>query len=116
MQDVDRDPLEYANWRDTGCDLHPSCLECPLPRCIEEQFRGRQRQKMEERAVAMQGLASAGSTVREIAAAYYVSERTVQRELHRKVALKKKAGSVEGLQALQTKNKPLPLRERWKEC
>lgn len=84
MQELDRDPLEYANWRDTGCDLHPCCLECPLPRCIEEQSRGRQRQKMEVRAADMQALASAGSTVREIAAVYSVSERTVQRELHRR--------------------------------
>jgi len=109
MQELDRDPLEYANWRDTGCDLHPSCLQCPLPRCIEEQSRGRQRQKMEKRAAAMQALASAGSTVREIAAVYSVSERTVQRELHR-------GGKIGEGQPSQRKKLPLPSRERWKEC
>ncbi len=24
---------EYANYRDTGCDLAPSCLSCPFVRC-----------------------------------------------------------------------------------
>jgi hypothetical protein len=24
--------LEDANWRDTGCELFPSCLDCPRER------------------------------------------------------------------------------------
>ena len=28
------DPLEYTHFKDTGCALHPACLECPLPVCI----------------------------------------------------------------------------------
>ena len=24
---------EYANYKDTGCDLAPSCLSCPFARC-----------------------------------------------------------------------------------
>jgi hypothetical protein len=24
---------EHADYRDTGCELSPSCLRCPLPRC-----------------------------------------------------------------------------------
>ena len=24
---------EFATYRDDGCDLHPSCLSCPLPAC-----------------------------------------------------------------------------------
>ncbi len=24
---------EYANYKDTGCDLAPSCLSCPFVRC-----------------------------------------------------------------------------------
>ncbi len=24
---------EYANYKDTGCDLAPSCLRCPFARC-----------------------------------------------------------------------------------
>jgi hypothetical protein len=31
---------EYCRYRDEGCRLAPSCLECPFPSCIEEQFRG----------------------------------------------------------------------------
>ena len=88
MWDLDGDPEEYANWRDTGCELHSSCLECPLPHCIEERPRGRQKRWLESRAEGMQSLAAAGHTVREIAAVYEVSRRTVQRELHRKVKTK----------------------------
>jgi hypothetical protein len=24
---------EFTHYRDEGCDLYPSCLTCPLPRC-----------------------------------------------------------------------------------
>ena len=27
-------PPEYCHYRDEGCDLADSCLNCPLPRCI----------------------------------------------------------------------------------
>ena len=40
------DVVEYANWKDGGCDLHPACLECPLPKCIEEEPRGRQKRRL----------------------------------------------------------------------
>ena len=31
---VRRDMLpDYADYRDTGCDLAPSCLRCPMRRC-----------------------------------------------------------------------------------
>ena len=84
MHDIHGDPLEYANWKDGGCDLHPACLECPLPHCIEEQPRGRQKQRMDLRSADMLVLRDRGLAVREIAAAYSVSVRTVQRSLMRK--------------------------------
>jgi len=77
------DAVEYANWKDTGCDLSPACLECPLPRCIEEEPRGRQRRRLGHRAEAMKELRTQGKDTREIAAAFRVSERTVQRALSR---------------------------------
>jgi len=79
------DPLEYVNWKDAGCDLYPSCLSCPLPQCIEEQPRGRQRQRMYERSSGMMALRDRGLAAREIAAVYRVSVRTVQRALRRKI-------------------------------
>lgn len=81
MHEVYNGPLEYANWQDEGCELCPSCLRCPLPRCIEEQPRGRQKYRLDRRSVDMLSMRRGGSEVREIAAAYRVSVRTVQRVL-----------------------------------
>jgi len=44
---------EEVDWRDEGCELFSSCLNCPLPRCIEEELRGKQRLRMPARARRM---------------------------------------------------------------
>jgi hypothetical protein len=31
---------EYTDYEDTGCDLYPSCLSCPLPRCRYDEPGG----------------------------------------------------------------------------
>ncbi len=31
---------EYTRYRDHGCDVHPMCLTCPLPRCRYEEPGG----------------------------------------------------------------------------
>jgi hypothetical protein len=31
---------EYTDYSDSGCDLYPSCLNCPLPRCRYEDPGG----------------------------------------------------------------------------
>ena len=31
---------EDADYRDTGCDLSPSCLQCPLPQCRYDEPGG----------------------------------------------------------------------------
>jgi DNA-binding transcriptional ArsR family regulator len=72
---------EDIHWKDEGCELFPSCLGCPMPRCIEEEPRGKQRLRMQSRAEAMAALRDSGRTVGEIAAACNVSIRTVQRAL-----------------------------------
>ena len=75
--------LEYVNWKDAGCDLYPACLKCPLVRCIEEEPRGRQRRRLGSRSADMQEMRGRGCTVREIASAYGLSARTVQRALRK---------------------------------
>lgn len=75
------DVREYVNWRDGGCDLNPSCLSCPLPKCIEEEPRGRQRRRLDGRSSAMKLMRRQGKSVREIAGTFMVSVRTVQRAL-----------------------------------
>ena len=72
---------EEVSWRDEGCELFPSCLNCPLPRCIEEQPRERQRLRMKVRNRRMAELRNGGSSINEIAELFGVSQRTVQRAL-----------------------------------
>jgi DNA-binding CsgD family transcriptional regulator len=68
-------------WRDQGCELFPSCLNCPLPRCVEDEPRGQQRLRMSARKKRMEELKRLGKSVREIAGLFRVSNRTVQRAL-----------------------------------
>jgi hypothetical protein len=69
------------NWKDTGCEVHPSCLDCPLDKCMEEEPRGRQRLRMLARARYMAELKKQGKSLAEISRVFQVSQRTVQRDL-----------------------------------
>ncbi|MFA5401202.1 MAG: helix-turn-helix domain-containing protein [Dehalococcoidia bacterium] len=91
MRDVPVLPGEYSNWKDTGCELHSLCLECPFPRCLEEKPRGKQRARLKLRALAMRKMRRNGNGVRDVARAFGVSVRTVQREMKRRRALFKLA-------------------------
>ena len=72
---------DEIDWKDMGCTQFPSCLSCPLPRCIEEVSRGRQRLWMSARARRMAELRTSGNSVKDIARLFGVSSRTVQRML-----------------------------------
>ena len=72
---------EEVEWRDEGCDLFPSCLDCPLPRCVEETARGRQHLRMSARARQMARLKASGRNTGDIARLFGVTVRTVQRSL-----------------------------------
>jgi DNA-binding transcriptional ArsR family regulator len=73
---------DEIEWRDQGCEFFPSCLNCPLPRCVEDEPRGQQRLRMAARKKRMEELRRLGRSVREIAEIFGVSRRTVQRALH----------------------------------
>jgi len=73
------DLLEH--YRDEGCELAPSCLNCPFPYCIEDMPRGRQRQRKEIRSREIFRCYTRGEGVKQIAQRFRVSERTVQRAL-----------------------------------
>ena len=75
--------LKLAEWeyRDEGCDLFPSCLNCPLERCIYERPRGKQKMRLEARAKGMAELRRRGKSLKQIAEVFGVSPRTVQRAL-----------------------------------
>ncbi len=45
---------EFCCYRDEGCEMADSCLNCPFPRCIYEKPHGRQRwtKKARDREIA----------------------------------------------------------------
>ena len=77
-------PPEYCHYRDEGCDLADSCLNCPLPGCIYDQVGGKQRWLKRSRDREIMRLAGTqGSGVKELATMFRLSQRTVQRALKR---------------------------------
>jgi DNA-binding CsgD family transcriptional regulator len=72
---------DEIEWRDEGCEFFPSCLNCPLPKCVEDEPRGQQRLRMVARKRRMAELRRRGKSVKEIAELFGVSRRTVQRAL-----------------------------------
>jgi len=77
-------PPEYCHYRDEGCDLADSCLNCPLPRCIYDQSGGKQRwlKRLRDREI-MRLAGTQGNGVKELATMFRLSQRTVQRALKR---------------------------------
>ena len=74
-------PPEYTRYRDEGCDLANSCLDCPFTRCIYDEPGGKQRWLKRLRAREMARLFTKGKGVKELAMMFGVSQRTVQRAL-----------------------------------
>ena len=74
-------PPEYCHYRDEGCDLADSCLNCPFPQCVYELPGGRQHwlKKLRDREIAR--LFNECKGVKELALIFGVSQRTVQRAL-----------------------------------
>jgi hypothetical protein len=77
-------PPEYCHYRDEGCDLADSCLNCPLPRCIYDQSGGKQRwlKRLRDREI-VRLVNTEGKGVKELATMFRLSQRTVQRALKR---------------------------------
>ena len=80
---------EEINWRDEGCEVFGSCLNCPLPRCVEEEPRGQQRLRLAARNRRMVELRRSGKSVKDIAGLFGVSRRTVERALRNKKSKRK---------------------------
>jgi len=75
-------PPEYYHYRDEGCDLARSCLNCPFPRCIYDEPGGKQHLLKKLRAREMARLfTTEGKKIKELAQIFGVSQRTVQRAL-----------------------------------
>ena len=81
---MDRLP-ELTIYPDNGCDLHPSCLTCPLPRCRYDDPGWLQREERGQRDTELLELNAKHSLpVPELAAHFGVSTRTVHRVLSRR--------------------------------
>lgn len=74
-------PPEYCHYRDEGCEFADSCLNCPFPKCLYDEPRGRQRWRKELRNREIDRLFSEGWSVKELAMMLGLSPRTIQRAL-----------------------------------
>ena len=75
---------EHHRYRDEGCELAPSCLHCPLPRCIYDEPGGKQERRRRRRNEEIQRLFdSQRKDIDELAQRYGVSRRTIYRILRR---------------------------------
>jgi hypothetical protein len=73
---------EYTDYADTGCDLYPSCLNCPLPRCRYEESGGAPAILRTGRDATILKLANEdGLGVERLAEMFGLSRRTIFRVL-----------------------------------
>ncbi len=73
---------EYTDYADTGCDLYPSCLGCPLPRCRYEEPGGAPAMLRGGRDASILRLAAQdGLSVDRLAEMFGLSRRTIFRVL-----------------------------------
>ena len=71
-------PPEYCHYKDEGCELAKSCLNCPFPRCIYDVPRGKQHllKGRRDRQILYQ-FHKEGKGVKKLAIAFGISQRTV---------------------------------------
>ena len=82
LRRVRRDALpEEIKYRDDGCDIHPHCLTCPLPRCRYDEPGGVRAMLNAYRDEQIVALRHDGAPVDQIAERYRLSRRTVFRIL-----------------------------------
>lgn len=73
---------EQSCYRDEGCELAASCLNCSLPRCVHDEPGGRQWQRRKQRNREIARLRrTQGLKIGELARRFGVSRRTVYRIL-----------------------------------
>jgi len=75
-------PPEYCRYRDEGCELSETCLNCPWPRCIHDEPGGKQHWRKSQRDKEIVRLFYIeGLGVKELAVRFGISRRTAQRAL-----------------------------------
>ena len=75
---------EYVSYADTGCDLYPSCLSCPLPQCRYEVNGGATAMlRIGRDASILAAARRSGTTVDDLARTFGLSRRTSFRVLEK---------------------------------
>lgn len=75
---------EFTNYRDSGCEVHSSCLTCPLSQCRYDEPGWLQREGRDQRdSQILQARLENQLPVPELANRFNVSTRTVHRILRR---------------------------------
>ena len=64
---------------DDGCHVHPSCLSCPLPRCIYDNAIEQRREREMQRATKIVSAFVNGGTLEEVAQTFQISKRSALR-------------------------------------
>ena len=73
---------EYTDYTDSGCDLYPSCLSCPLPKCRYDDPGGAAAMLRTGRDASILRLSDErGMTVDRLADMFGLSRRTIFRVL-----------------------------------
>jgi hypothetical protein len=70
---------ENTRYRDDGCDISATCLDCPLPRCRYEEPGGLRGVLNHHRDEKMLQMRLTGMSVEDLAVQFGVSRRTVFR-------------------------------------
>jgi hypothetical protein len=75
---------EQMTYKDTGCEVAPFCLQCPLPQCKYDDpiwYQHYRRRGRDHLILAVHE--SDGATVFELAQRFHLSPRTIHRTLRR---------------------------------
>ena len=75
---------EVMSYHDTGCEVSPSCLQCPLPQCKYDDplwYQQLKRQGRDQEILVAH--AEEGATVFKLAERFQLSPRTIHRALRR---------------------------------
>ena len=75
---------EEHEYRDDGCDLFPSCLNCPFPVCRYDEpgTKVHWAKRLRDREV-LRSYNKEGTSVKELARRYGLSQRTIYRIIRR---------------------------------
>jgi hypothetical protein len=72
---------ENHNFSDKGCNLHNSCLNCPLLSCVYDEPNGRINYIRRQRDTEILHRFRRGETLEKLASHFEISRRTIQRVL-----------------------------------